>query len=206
MKLIGNFVVLFAALFAAIQRNFRDQINLPISAGLVGLSITYALEINQCLNFVLRNACDLESNIVAVERVKEYSETTTEAPAIINDHRPPDDWPSEGHIKFDHYSTNYRKGLDLVLQDISVDIPGGTKVCENYKCMHRKHYPFFSFFQVGIVGRTGAGKSSLTLAIFRIIEAVEGAIMVDEINISDIGLYDLRSRITIIPQVGNVYV
>ena len=129
MELIGNLVIFFAALFAAIQRDFRDEINLPISAGLVGLSITYALEINQSLTYIVRNTCDLESSTVAVERVKEYSETTTEAPAINNDHRPPDDWPSEGHIKFDHYSTCYRKGLDLVLQNISVDIPGGTKVC-----------------------------------------------------------------------------
>ena len=128
VEFIGNLIVFFVALFAAIQRNFRDELNLPISAGLVGLSINYALEITQCLNYVLRMTCDLESNIVAVERVKEYSEITTEAPAIIDAHRPPDDWPSEGHIKFDHYSTCYRQGLDLVLEDISLDISGGTKV------------------------------------------------------------------------------
>ena len=65
---------------------------------------------------------------MAVERIKEYSETPTEAPPIVESRRPPEDWPPEGHVKFDHYSTRYREGLDLVLKDIDVDIPGGTKV------------------------------------------------------------------------------
>ena len=128
VKLVGNLVVLFAALFAAIERNFRDDINIPISPGLIGLSITYALEINQHLNYVLRNTSELETSLIAVERVKEYSETATEAPAQVDDHRPPDDWPSSGRITFNQYSTCYRKGLDLVLHDISVDILGGSKV------------------------------------------------------------------------------
>ena len=72
---------------------------------------------------------ELETNIVAVERTKEYAETPTEAPAIIDSRRPPPQWPSEGNVKFDKYSTRYREGLDLVLRNISVDIPGGTKVC-----------------------------------------------------------------------------
>ena len=111
-----------------IQRNYKDELNLRINAGLVGLSISYALQITQSLNYVVRMASELETNIVAVERIKEYSETPTEAPPIIESHRPSDDWPREGHVKFDHYSTRYREGLDLVLRDISLDIPGGMKV------------------------------------------------------------------------------
>ena len=128
VKMIGNLVVFFAALFAVIQRNSTDVIDLPISASLIGLSITYALEVNQHLTYVLRTTCDLETNSIAVERVTEYSEIATEAPVIVSDHRPPDDWPSRGQIRFEHYSTRYRKGLDLVLRDISVNIAGGTKV------------------------------------------------------------------------------
>ena len=83
------------------------------------------------------------------------------------------------------YSVRYREGLDLVLRDISCHINGGEKV--------------------GIVGRTGAGKSSLTLALFRIIEPAAGSITIDGENIEDIGLHDLRSRLTIIPQVWESY-
>ena len=71
---------------------------------------------------------ELETNIVAVERTKEYAETPTEAPPIVESHRPPPEWPNQGHVQFDHYSTRYRQGLDLVLKDISADFAGGTKV------------------------------------------------------------------------------
>ncbi|XP_064405656.1 multidrug resistance-associated protein 1-like [Halichondria panicea] len=179
LEFVGNLIILSTALFAVLQRNFPDQ--LPgISAGLVGLSISYSLQLTQTLNWVVRMTSELETNIVAVERTKEYAETPTEAPPIVESHRPPPVWPSQGHVKFDQYSTRYREGLDLVLRKISAEIPGGTKV--------------------GIVGRTGAGKSSLTLALFRIIESAGGSIFIDNINISVFGLDDLRSRITIIPQ------
>lgn len=123
-------------MFAAIQRNYGDELNLRINPGLVGLSISYALQITQSLNFVVRMASELETSIVAVERIKEYSEVPTEAPPIIESRRPPDEWPREGHVKFDHYSTQYREGLDLVLKDISLDIPGGMKVRIVYYMYH----------------------------------------------------------------------
>ena len=128
LEFVGNLIIFFSALFATIQRNYKNEFNLRISPGLVGLSISYALQVTQGLNWVVRMASELETNIVAVERVKEYSETPTEAPPIIDTCRPPDDWPTDGHVKFDHYSTRYREGLDLVLKDIDVDIAGGTKV------------------------------------------------------------------------------
>lgn len=84
-------------------------------------------------------------------------------------------------MSFSNYQVRYREGLDLVLKGITCDIQGGEKV--------------------GIVGRTGAGKSSLTLGLFRIIEAAGGSIVIDGIDIADLGLYALRSRLTIIPQV-----
>ena len=129
LEFIGNLVIFFAAFFATIQRNYGDELNLRISPSLVGLSIMYALQISHTLNWVVRMASELEKNIVAVERVRGYSHIPSEAPRIIATRRPPDNWPPEGHVKFDHYSTRYREGLDLVLKDISVDIPGGTKVC-----------------------------------------------------------------------------
>uniref|UniRef100_A0A8C1P9D2 Uncharacterized protein n=1 Tax=Cyprinus carpio TaxID=7962 RepID=A0A8C1P9D2_CYPCA len=172
LEFLGNLVVFFSALFAVIS---RDSLN----SGLVGLSISYALNVTQTLNWLVRMTSELETNIVAVERVREYAEIKNEAPWITSN-RPPDDWPTAGNIHFENYKVRYRPELELILHGITCDIQSTEKI--------------------GIVGRTGAGKSSLTNCLFRIIEASEGQILVDGIDISTLGLHDLRSRLTIIPQ------
>ncbi|KAF2361957.1 ABC transporter-like [Trinorchestia longiramus] len=173
LELIGNLMTFSAAIFAVLARG-------TITAGTVGLSISYALSVTQTLNWLVRMTSDVETNIVSVERVKEYSETPQEAPWEVQQNKPQKDWPEEGVVKFSKFSTRYREGLEFVVKDIDVTIQSGEKV--------------------GIVGRTGAGKSSLTLALFRIIEAAVGHIIIDGIDIAKIGLHDLRSRLTIIPQ------
>lgn len=172
LEFVGNLVVFFAALFAVISRNTLDS-------GLVGLSISYALNVTQTLNWLVRMNSELETNIVAVERVSEYCEIENEA-RWITDNRPDDNWPQDGRVDFQDFKVRYRPGLDLVLHGITCNIQSSEKI--------------------GIVGRTGAGKSSLTNCLFRIIEAAEGSILIDDVDISNIGLHDLRGRLTIIPQ------
>lgn len=172
LEMVGNLIILFAALFAVMSRETQ-------SAGLVGLSVSYALQVTQTLNWLVRMTSDVETNIVAVERIKEYGETKQEA-AWENNQPLPVNWPEEGKVEFRDFQVRYREGLDLVLRGINFTVQGGEKV--------------------GIVGRTGAGKSSLTLALFRIIESAGGSIVIDGHEISKLGLHALRSRLTIIPQ------
>jgi ATP-binding cassette subfamily C (CFTR/MRP) protein 1 len=112
--------------------------------------------------------------------VLEYATLPSEAPEIISRNRPPISWPSQGAVSFDNYSMRYRPELELVLKNVKLSIKPHEKV--------------------GVVGRTGGGKSSLTLALFRIVEAAAGHISIDDLNTSTIGLMDLRRRLAIIPQ------
>ena len=128
----------------------------------------------------MRYLAELETNIVAVERIREYSTLEQEAPWIWPNNRPEKAWPQAGVMEFEDYGLRYREDTPLVVQNISVRVDGGQKI--------------------GIVGRTGAGKSTLTVALFRLVEAALGKIKIDGKDISKIGLHDLREKLTIIPQ------
>lgn len=172
LEFLGNCIIFFAAIFSVIE-------DTNIDASMVGLALTYAMSVTQTLNWMVRMATELETNIVAVERIDEYCVIDTEKPAILP-YRPPLSWPKTGEIEFQNYSVRYREGLDLVLKGIDCKIRDGEKI--------------------GIVGRTGAGKSSLTLAILRLLEPSGGKIIIDGEDITKIGLEDLRSKLTIMPQ------
>ncbi|EWC47816.1 hypothetical protein DRE_03016 [Drechslerella stenobrocha 248] len=175
LEFIGSIIILGAAVFAVIAVAGGSG----LTAGAVGLSMSYALQITQSLNWVVRQTVEVETNIVSVERVLEYASLKPEAPEVMKN-RPSVAWPTNGAVDVKNYSTRYREGLELVLRDINLSIKPKEKV--------------------GVVGRTGAGKSSLTLALFRIIEATKGHIEIDDVNTSLIGLLDLRKRLAIIPQ------
>ena len=121
-----------------------------------------------------------EQNMNSMERIKEYLDVEQEAEAVIENSRPAETWPEKGSVEFVDYTTRYRADLEPVLKGITLKVNAKEKV--------------------GIVGRTGAGKSSLTLALFRALEADRGQILVDGVNIGEIGLQDLREKITIVPQ------
>ncbi|XP_044896484.1 ATP-binding cassette sub-family C member 2 isoform X8 [Felis catus] len=172
LELIGNLIVFFASVMMVIYRD-------TLSGDTAGFVLSNALNITQTLNWLVRMTSEIETNIVAVERINEYIKVENEAP-WVTDKRPPPGWPSKGEIQFNNYQLRYRPELDLILKGITCDIK--------------------SMEKVGVVGRTGAGKSTLTNALFRILEAAGGQIIIDGVDIASIGLHDLREKLTIIPQ------
>lgn len=172
LEFIGNLIVFLSSLMMVIYRG-------DITGDTVGFVLSNALNITQTLNWLVRMTSEVETNIVAVERIAEYIKVDNEAP-WVTEKRPPEGWPSKGEIRFNDYQVRYRPGLDLVLKGITCDIKSSEKI--------------------GVVGRTGAGKSSLTNCLFRILEAAGGQILIDGLDISSIGLHDLREKLTIIPQ------
>ena len=120
-----------------------------------------------------------------MERIKEYFELKQEPEWEDEETKPAETWPDRGHVQFRNYSLKYRDELENVLSDLNMEINPGEKI--------------------GIVGRTGAGKSSLSLGLFRMIEFTKGEIIIDGVDISKIGLHDLRHKLTIIPQVNHLF-
>ena len=169
----GALVSFFAALLVVANAG-------KIDSGAAGLSLTYAVLFNENVLWVVRLYAQSEQNMNSVERIKEFIDIEQEAKALIPENKPSGSWPSHGAVQFVDYTTRYRSDLDPVLKGLSFSIKAEEKV--------------------GIVGRTGAGKSSLALALFRGLEADSGKILIDDVNISLIGLQDLRESITIVPQ------
>ena len=151
-----------------------------IDSGAAGLSLSYAITFTEIVLWLVRLYGANEQNMNSVERVKEYLELEQEARAHIPETKPAANWPSHGAVQFIAYTTRYRTDLGPVLKNVTFNVRAGEKV--------------------GIVGRTGAGKSSLALALFRGLEADAGKILIDDVDIGLIGLQDLREAITIVPQ------
>ncbi|TBU28095.1 multidrug resistance-associated ABC transporter [Dichomitus squalens] len=150
-----------------------------IDASLAGFALAFSGSFLMDLLWMVRRFVGLEQSMVAVERVKEFSELPQEPPEFIEP-RPPASWPEKGEIKCEDLVIRYAPDLPNVLHHLSFEIRPGEKV--------------------GVLGRTGSGKSTLALSFFRFVEPVEGRILIDGLDISQIGLTDLRSKLTIIPQ------
>jgi ABC-type multidrug transport system fused ATPase/permease subunit len=173
VDVVGALVAFFAGAFVILSVG-------RIDAGAAGLALTYAVTFTENVLWFVRLYSANEQNMNSVERVKEYLDVEQEAPASIPANKPPSNWPSRGSVEFIGYTTRYRPDFDTVLKDVTFKILPGEKV--------------------GVVGRTGAGKSSMALALFRALEAEKGKIIVDEIDIGSIGLQDLRENIVMVPQ------
>ncbi|GKU99909.1 hypothetical protein SLEP1_g12688 [Rubroshorea leprosula] len=163
----------------AVMQNGRAE-NQAAFAATMGLLLSYTLNITTLLSGVLRQASRAENSLNAVERVGTYIDLASEAPDVIESNRPPPGWPSSGSIKFEDVVLRYRPELPPVLHGLSFTISPSEKV--------------------GIVGRTGAGKSSMLNALFRIVEVEKGRISIDGCDLAKFGLTDIRKALSIIPQ------
>ncbi|KAK9085883.1 hypothetical protein Sjap_026294 [Stephania japonica] len=178
LETLGGIMIWLTATFAVMENQQAE--NQMAFASTMGLLLSYALNITNLLTAVLRLASLAENSLNAVERVGTYIELPSEAPAVIESCRPPPAWPALGSIKFEDVVLRYRPELPPVLHGLSFAVSPSEKV--------------------GIVGRTGAGKSSMLNALFRIVELERGRILVDEYDIARFGLTDLRKVLGIIPQ------
>ncbi|KAI9303307.1 hypothetical protein BJ944DRAFT_241568 [Cunninghamella echinulata] len=173
VDVLGSFVGFCTGFVIVLARSSIDP-------GLAGLSLSYALNFTSHILWVVRNYAMNEMNMNAVERVSEYLNIEEEAPAHIDETMPRPSWPERGSIQVNNLEVKYAPENPSVLHDLTFEVNPREKIA--------------------IVGRTGSGKSSLALSFFRFMEATNGSITIDGVDIATIGLEDLRSRITIIPQ------
>lgn len=157
----------------------------PVGAGMAGFVMSYALQVTSSMRMMVRMSAEVEANIVSVERCFEYCELPMEEDEHAKCLQLPVGWPNRGEVELTNFSTRYAQELDYVLQNVSVAIKSGEKV--------------------GVVGRTGAGKSSLVLALFRMLKAEGGSITIDGLDISQLKLFDLRHNLSIIPQDAHMF-
>ncbi|XP_056408618.1 ATP-binding cassette sub-family C member 9-like [Hyla sarda] len=172
---LGACIVLTAAITSI------NSITSGLTSGIVGLGLTYALTVTNYLNWVVRNLADLEVQIGAMKKVNSFLNIESECyEGTLDSQQVPDDWPKNGEIKISDLCVRYESNLKPVLKHVKAYIKPGQKV--------------------GICGRTGSGKSSLSLAFFRMVDIFDGKIIIDGIDICKLPLHTLRSRLSIILQ------
>lgn len=173
-QLVGSMLVVFSSALAVFYAR-------SIDAGLAGISLSFAASFSTNALWLLRCYADVEINLNSVERVQEYIDTVTLEPApLIPENDPSASWPEKGEIDVKGLALRYAPHLPQVINDISFHVNAGEKV--------------------GVVGRTGAGKSTIITSFFRFIEPDNGSIIIDGVDIGKIGLDRLRRGLTIIPQ------
>lgn len=169
---IGNLLVFTTGILVVTSR-------FNVSPSISGLVLSYILAIVQMIQFTVRQLAEVENAMNATERLHYYGTELEEEPPLRLSSVPPS-WPQKGEIVFSEVQMRYRAGLPLVLHGLNLTVAGGERI--------------------GVVGRTGAGKSSIMSALFRLVELTSGRISIDGIDVSTVGVKDLRTRLAIIPQ------
>ncbi|CAH2355328.1 bile pigment transporter 1 [[Candida] railenensis] len=177
LQTISSTILFSTCVFCLLSLDKGDS---PFDAALVGFILNYALSIPGQLRSIITTWTQVETQTVAIERIIDYCKLPLEAPRRMEIDEKIIGWPSKGALKFVNYSTRYRENLPMVLKGINVEIGGKEKI--------------------GIIGRTGSGKSTITRAIYRLLEETGGHIEIDEIITKDLGLHKLRHNLSIIPQ------
>ena len=173
LDLLCFIFVVFLVIFTFL---FKEK----FSPKIIGLLLTYCFSLQRNLTRGLKQTTTLETSMICFERCLEYTKIQSEAAKKLNNDIKLKNWPKEGKIEFINFSTKYRPDTEIVLSNLNFLIEPNKKI--------------------GICGRTGSGKSTITLCLFRILESISGKILIDDIDISKIGLDKLRSSLTIIPQ------
>jgi ATP-binding cassette, subfamily C (CFTR/MRP), member 1 len=178
LTLLSSVVAFSIAALSIVLRNTE----MKISAGIVGVCIILSFGLTQGMNSILIQYANLETAFNAVERIQDYADELQLEPANEDAkiQGVPKSWPQKGEVIVKDATMRYRKELPLVLNGLNIHVQPHEKI--------------------GICGRTGAGKSSIMVSMFRFVELESGSIEIDGIDIKDIGLSTLRSSITIIPQ------
>uniref|UniRef100_A0A0D3GDK7 ABC-type xenobiotic transporter n=1 Tax=Oryza barthii TaxID=65489 RepID=A0A0D3GDK7_9ORYZ len=178
LQLLAGFIILFIAIMAIVGFNSNSVINFG-TPGLVGLALSYAAPVVSLLNGFLTTFTETEKEMISVERVVEYVGIPQEE---LHGSESPHSgcWPTEGNIEFEHVTLRYKEDLPPALNDVSFFISSG--------------------MQVGIIGRTGAGKSSILNALLRLAPICNGRILVDDFDVAKLAVRDLRGHFAVVPQ------
>ncbi|KAL7574299.1 hypothetical protein ACA910_012543 [Epithemia clementina (nom. ined.)] len=166
---------------------FQEKGWFDVDPAILGLALSMLIYISGVFQGVIRLSADVVNHMISVERMIEYGKLESEAPlrCDIDDELESKGWPNAGRIEYDSVSVRYRQSLPLALRQISFVIPAGARV--------------------GVVGRTGSGKSTVVQTLFRLLESEEGRILLDGQDIAKVGLHTLRTRISVIPQTPTLF-